>query len=218
MQKQNIKLVGGTIYGITRCSHCGVSNPLITKTTQLMIHDHREHVNFNEWYFCGVCSKCNHQILFHGWAHRKNDIQIGEPHEVHIFKYYPESISVDENIPIKARDYLSQALESLHAPDGAVMLSASAIDAMLKDQGYSNKKESLYNRIEMACSDGLLTESMRDWAHEIRLSANDPRHADEDFEGSTKRDAEQTLAFAQALGEYLYVLPARVKKWKSKVK
>ena len=88
------------------------------------------------------------------------------------------------------------------------------IDAMLKDKGY--KKGSLYERIQAATKDGLLTCGMQSWAHEIRLTANDPRHADDKFEGASREDAEQIRAFAKALGEYLYVLPARVKRWQAK--
>jgi hypothetical protein len=92
------------------------------------------------------------------------------------------------------------------------MLAASSIDAMLKERGY--KDGSLYGRIEKSTSDGLLTAQMRDWAHEIRLSANEPRHADDEFDGATDKDAEQVIEFARALAEYLYVLPAKVQKWK----
>lgn len=95
------------------------------------------------------------------------------------------------------------------------MLAASAIDAMLKDKSYT--KGSLYERITKARDDGLLTENMASWAHEIRLSANEPRHADEAFEGATSDEADQIIAFAKALGEYLYVLPARVQRWQAKV-
>ena len=55
---------------------------------------------------------------------------------------------------------------------------------------------------------------MRAWAHEIRLDSNDPRHADESFEGFAKNDAERAIDFASALGEYLFVLPERVRRWR----
>ena len=118
-------------------------------------------------------------------------------------------------MPERAKNFLKQAYESRHAPDGALMLAASSIDAMLKDKGL--KSGTLYKRIEDATEKNLLTSEMSQWAHEIRLSANEPRHADDDFDGATAQDVEQILEFASALGQYLYSLPARVKKWKSKV-
>lgn len=128
-----------------------------------------------------------------------------------LMRSFPEARKASEDIPERARSYLQQALESKHAPDGALMLASSAIDWMLKDKGY--KIGSLYSRIEQAVSDNLFTPEMSKWAHEIRLSGNEPRHADEDHLGATVQDVEQILHFAESLGEYLYVLPAKIKKW-----
>lgn len=92
------------------------------------------------------------------------------------------------------------------------MLAASAIDAMLKEKGY--KEGPLYSRIQEASKSGLLTAQMQDWAHEIRLSENEPRHADDDYAGASEDDATQVIQFAKALAEYLFILPAQVQKWK----
>ena len=51
-----------------------------------------------------------------------------------VIEYYPQLQTADEAIPERARDYLNQAIESLHAPAGAVMLCASSVDAMLKEK------------------------------------------------------------------------------------
>ena len=50
---------------------------------------------------------------------------------------YPNTKQVDESIPDPAATYLLQAIESVHAPAGAVMLTASAVDAMLKSKNYT---------------------------------------------------------------------------------
>ncbi len=96
----------------------------------------------------------------------------------------------------------------MHAPAGAVMLTASSVDAMLKAKGY--KDGSLYARIEKAAEDHLITKDMRDWAHEVRLDANDQRHADEEAPLPSNADADRSLTFANALAEFLFVLPAKV--------
>jgi hypothetical protein len=51
---------------------------------------------------------------------------------------------------------------------------------------------------------------MAAWAHEIRLDANDQRHADEAAPMATQEDADKVIQFAEALGQFLYVLPALV--------
>jgi hypothetical protein len=127
-----------------------------------------------------------------------------------ILDYFPTSKKVDEAVPKRATNFLSQALESLHAPSGAIMLAASSVDAMLKDKGYRDR--SLYSRIDEAVSDNLITEEMSQWAHDVRLDANEQRHADEETEFPNGKDAKRVVDFTLALAEFLYVLPARVKR------
>jgi hypothetical protein len=120
---------------------------------------------------------------------------------------------VAEEIPDRARDYLKQALASRKAPAGAIMLTASAVDSMLKDKGY--KEGSLYKRIDQAATDHLITAEMAMWAHEVRLDANEQRHVDEDLPMPTQADADKSIEFATALGQFLYVLPAMVTRGRS---
>jgi len=90
------------------------------------------------------------------------------------------------------------------------MLTASAIDSMLKDKGY--KVGNLNSRIDSAAADHLITDEMARWAHEIRLDANDQRHADETAPLPTSVEADKTFEFANALAQFLYVLPALVSR------
>jgi hypothetical protein len=122
---------------------------------------------------------------------------------------YPNATAVDESIPEPARTYLNQAIDSLHSPAGSVMLSASSVDAMLKAKLY--RDSSLYSRINKAVEDHLITPEMAQWAHSVRLDANDQRHADENVSLPTTEDAKRSIDFVLALGAFLFVLPSRVK-------
>jgi len=117
---------------------------------------------------------------------------------------------VESDIPSPARDYLEQAIDSQHAPAGSVMLAASAVDAMLKAKGF--KDGSLYSRIDKSVAAHLLTAEMGKWAHQVRLEANDQRHADEAASLPTAEDARRSVDFARALASFLFVLPARVSR------
>lgn len=90
------------------------------------------------------------------------------------------------------------------------MMSASAVDSMLKGRGL--REGVLYNRIDLARDQHLITADMATWAHDIRLDANDQRHADEEMPLPTQEDAKRCLDFAMALAEVLYVLPAKVQR------
>jgi hypothetical protein len=73
-----------------------------------------------------------------------------------------------------------------------------------------DKDGSLNSRIKAAAEDHLITSEMAEWAHEVRLEANDQRHADELATLPSRVDAQRVLEFAQALAQFMYVLPARV--------
>ena len=82
------------------------------------------------------------------------------------------------------------------------------LSTMLKDKGYT--KGSVYSRIEKATEDGVLTADMASWAHNVRLGANRPRHSDDDEPHVSFEEAQQAIEFTQALGQFLFVLTARV--------
>jgi len=132
-----------------------------------------------------------------------------------ILEAWPPAFSVPDSVPQRAREFLLQAAASLHAPAGAVMLTASAVDAMLKEKGY--KDGTLNARIKTAAADHLITSEMAEWAHEIRLDANDQRHADESVPLPNQADANRSLDFAQALAQFMFVLPARVSVGRSQM-
>jgi hypothetical protein len=126
---------------------------------------------------------------------------------------FPEDDQLPADLPTDANDFLTQAVDSIHAPSGAVMLCASAVDAMLKEKGLINGN--LYSRINKAAEDGLITSEMKEWAHDVRLNANEQRHADPSRPLPTKDDANRCLDFTKALGEFMFSLPARVARGRS---
>jgi hypothetical protein len=125
-----------------------------------------------------------------------------------IAEIIPEPTSAHKDLPPIAKRFLQQAMDSLHAPDAAAVMAGSAVDAMLKDRGF--REESLYARIDKAKDSNLLTESMAEWAHSVRLGSNRPRHADEDKPHVSIEEARQSVEFSEALGNFLFVLTARI--------
>lgn len=182
---------------INRCPHCSISNPNLRKVHSLDTDNHLGN-HFRIWYIY-VCAKCGGVVIASGYNHNE-----------YVDKIFPQNTQVDDAIPSPARDYLQQAIDSLHAPAGAVMLAASAVDAMLKGKGL--REGSLYKRIDMAKDENLITPEMAKWAHEVRLDANDQRHADINAKLPEQDDAKRIIDFALALGQFIFVLPARIQK------
>ncbi|MBD2714743.1 DUF4145 domain-containing protein [Microvirga sp. STR05] len=188
---------------ISRCPHCGVDSPTLESILSNPIETYNvEGANLRYWRVYR-CVRCGSLVTAATRGH------ISSP----VTEIYPAPILVDDAIPNIARAYLTQAINSINAPAGAVMLCASSVDAMLKEKGYV--KGSLYARIDQANKDHLITDGMKEWAHEIRLDANDQRHADQNAILPSITDAQRVIKFTQAFGEFLFVLPARIERGKA---
>src|SRR6266849_8881554 len=184
---------------LNRCPHCSIARPVLGTTGQdFTTKDHTGLVH-RAWRFY-VCSFCGGVVM----TGRPDNATF--PDEI----YPPPHQQLDASIPATASSYLQQAMESIHAPAGAVMLAASAVDAMLKAKNYTTG--TLYSRIEEAAKNHLITSEMAAWAHDVRLDANDQRHADVAASLPTTADAQKCVEFARALAEFLFVLPARVQR------
>lgn len=182
---------------LTRCPHCGIDMPSLPFRAQFELADFQGGKRL--W---GVysCNRCAGLIIARadGW----NQIV----REVHPNK----TLELSDDIPERARTFLQQAIDSIRSPSGAVMLAASSVDAMLKAKNF--KSGTLFDRINQAASQHLITQEMAQWAHDVRLDANDQRHADEAAPLPTPADAQRVIEFARALAQFMFVLPARVQR------
>ena len=196
---------------LQRCPHCNTANPTIHRRTNFAVQPQKEAHQipgnfFVQWHVY-VCASCAGLVAAGVPVHPSmaNAAQL-----LPVQWLVPEVVRISTDIPQSAAKYLAQARETLSSPAASVMMSAAAVDAMLKARNY--KEGSLFSRIRKADTDGVLTAQMAEWADDIRLDANDERHADEQARDKTPEDANRCLEFADALADLLFVLPARVKR------
>ena len=182
---------------LDRCPHCCIARPHLKQVHKLENIDSSR--TFNRKWIIYECSHCANLVT--AWS-----LEWNGP----VLEHYPSLRTIDKDVPEKPREFLRQSNESMHAPAGAIMLAASAVDAMLKLKG--DNDGSLYSRIEKAAADHLITNEMSDWAHEVRLDANDQRHADDNAGLPCERDAKRALDFALALAQFLFVLPGKIQR------
>ena len=155
-----------------------------------------------------MCSNCKGIVV------AKSHMATGESGPFYrVLETFPSAPAVEEEVPEPARNYLEQAHRTLgDAPDAAAMVASSSVDAMLKNKGFDNSKKSLHDRIDQAVESRLLTEDMGKWAHHVRFVSNNPRHADDQDPHVSPEQARIVVDFADALGEFLFVLPSRAEK------
>ena len=183
---------------LPRCPHCNVDHPSLNAlNTGLSTKNYRGGAH-RIWKIYS-CTRCGGVVTAAAFQDAGETIEM-----------YPQPAVVNDSIPVRAREYLQQALDTLNSPAGSVMLSSSAIDAMLKAKGY--KEGTLYARIKKAAEEHVITEGMAEWAHKVRLDANDQRHSDDAAPLPDSQDARRSIDFAMALAQFMFVLSEMVNK------
>ncbi len=133
--------------------------------------------------------------------------------EPHSYKFHsPEfqAHTVHEAVPERPRQILREANDARRSPIACTTTAVRAVEAMLAEKGYRDRKLGLKWRIAKASESGDLPKDMGDWAEEVRVLGV-ASHTDEELEPLfTKEDAERALLFANTLAQYLFVLPARI--------
>lgn len=188
---------GDKLLDVGRCPHCAIAAPNLNRVwTDTWTGRSQSH-----WasFRCNSCGSVTTAKLW--W---------GPTGDMVATQLWPDAKTAHEDLPEPSRTFLQQAFETLHAPDAAAVMAGSAVDAMLKAKGLSDG--SLYIRIDQALADNLLTGGMADWAHSVRLGSNRPRHADAERPHVSAEEAKQSVDFAEALGNFLFVLTARIER------
>lgn len=122
--------------------------------------------------------------------------------KVGVGREYPD---VPDHIAPAASE--AHACQSIDAHRAAVMLARAVIEATAKAKGISNGK--LYNKIEKMHEVGLLSELVRDQAHEIRHLGNDMAHGDF-VEPVSTEEADEILELMAEVLHAVFEVPAHL--------
>ncbi|EKD5635443.1 DUF4145 domain-containing protein [Escherichia coli] len=136
----------------------------------------------------------------------------GEPQ---LLGTYPKLIEPDDSpfYPEKLRPVFVELQEDVLAnrtPARIITGCRSVMEVALRALGYESGN--LLSRIEKARCDGILTESMKCWAHKIRLDGNEAVHELD----ASDHEAREFVSFLRLFLEVSFILPARVEREISK--
>ncbi len=119
---------------------------------------------------CGGCGRGALALIYCG-----NEVQAGK-----LIDFYPfsiESAPIPKDTPDEIEKEFREAelCSTVGANRAASAMLRSALEKTLKKNGYNDGN--LKNKIDLACADGLITESRKKCAHdEIRSLGNDVLH------------------------------------------
>jgi hypothetical protein len=125
---------------------------------------------------------------------------------------FPEVRSeAPEEYPQAVRDNFAEALRSVNGnnPKAAVIMARSALQAATREHGA--KGDNLKQEIDYLADQHLIPVALKDWAHELRDGGNLVGHP-EPGKAVDMGDAEELMALAESLFEYLYVIPKQLER------
>jgi hypothetical protein len=166
------------------CPYCGVYS------TITLVACCRRH-------FIYRCDHCNEDFLL-----------IVEGNKI-VDQYPKRTPKLDVAIPLDvANDYV-EAIKcfDISAYKASVVMCRRALQTSVIDKGAG--KGRLVDQIDELSTKGTITEDIKNWAHEIRLTANIGAHPD-GLEDVARQDAEDLIKFTEEYLNYVYIMPSKV--------
>ena len=173
------------VYGVASCPRChGPVMIWFECVDQSMIYIHQSSED-KEWCYDGLAPK-----VLSVWP---------KPEEPDDSPHYPEAL---RQVFIELQEDVKDGRTASRIVFGCRGVLEVALEAL----GYDEKMGALIKRIDKAREDGVLTESMRKWAHRIRLDGNEAAHK----LTASNEDAKEFVDFLRLFLEVAFVLPARI--------
>jgi len=125
----------------------------------------------------------------------------------------------DASLPGNVADAISEGERCLAvlAPRAAVVMFRAALALIVTDKGSptARAKSNLAGQLQQMSQDGDLDRTLSDWASHIRLVGNSGAHPGT-LDPVSAEEAQDLSRLMASLVEYLYVMPARVARARSK--
>jgi hypothetical protein len=148
------------------------------------------------------CTRCSEPTV-----QAREDYGGGFADDDHPATVYPASIRLSTSVPDGLRREWEEAQTCFRARAYAacVVMVRRTLEGTCADQGV--KEKTLARSLNKLAADGLVDETLAQWADALRIAGNKGAH----FTGKSvpREDAEDALAFAEALLDHIYVLRQR---------
>jgi hypothetical protein len=204
------RTLGGDVFTLTGiCPHCHSKAVFLAVT-----NSHEEEFDYmwhRELYAGMQCQGCGGFIL--GCVAKSEEHGKWE-YRLHYPLGTPDDTVADEIPPHIASDF-SEALRCLwvKAYRATVAMCARALQTSCDEK--EAKGGTLNKQIDDLGSRGVITEPLRQWAHQVRLTRNRELHETTDDPDTAigEKDAESIVAFTREYFHHVYVMPALLKAY-----
>jgi hypothetical protein len=139
----------------------------------------------------------------------RRNLNLGRDTPFELKSFYPLGRPNDEcdpSIPVNIAGDYKEALRCrwIEAYKATVTMCRRAIQASCLEKKADKQKKEL-------AAKGVITQPLREFAHEVRLEGNDGAHPDTDgLENVTQKDADDIIEFTHEYLHHVYVMPAKL--------
>lgn len=163
-----------------------------------------------------TCGACNQGVMAdvrgkHGNTPAKFDNDYQKYGNFTVLDIYPKAKSAiaSEHVPNDIANYYKQAIDNLERGfwDSAALMGGKVLEVTFKTKypDITGNFGRLVDRINELASLHILTEPMKDWAHQVRLIRNDAAHS---IDMIQEQDAKDLMSFVEMFLMYVFTLPA----------
>ena len=194
--------------------HCA---PTVSYFRPVSSYVHHLPNNFQKVVSATQCESCKGFVLVIGNRQSPNHhcqlesvYPLGKPNDTVATEVQQAAKSVAEDFAEALRCQWVKAYKA------CVVMCACAVQGSAIALGA--KKKTLTDQIDELFSQGKITEALKDFAHEIRVTRNIGAHPDKDgLEDVTEQDANDIVEFTREYLHHVYVMPAKLKARKTPV-
>ena len=201
---------------LPECPHCHMFDRTFYFVKQMNSPHKNNFVSF--W----VCGHCNGGVVCE--TEMRIDEHIPRTYDVNDFiKIFPDSESyrAPKYTPLDIASDFEEAKKSLIIGNlkAACIMAGNTLETVCIS--YGAVENGLGGKIKKLRNQGLITESLADWAGEIKSFRDTAAHHAERearglFSEIDKKDAEQIIYFTEMLLTYLYTLPGMIAEHRSR--
>lgn len=188
------------------CPSCKQASALTDRAQYVKALKDNRGSRANVIYTVAECNSCDFHFLV-----ARRDVT-GE-----IITIWPKSLpgKVDDLIPEPIKSDFEEALicEAAGSYRGAAALARRTLQVICIDKGAPENKK-LHQQIDWLFDNNIVTNEIKEWAHEVRYVGNDAAHPN--TTEVTKDDARDILELLESMCDVLYIAPARAAARKAK--
>jgi hypothetical protein len=164
--------------------------------------------------------KCGHcgNLMFAFWSAAAMSIGGRGIHAYRTLPWHQATDRFPDHWPSDVGHYWLEARRSIEGKNwtAAALMARSAVQLVARSHGAKGKN--LKEEIDDLASKSLILPIMQEWAHEVRVLANEGTHPQPGTKGTAEKDATDVVEFLSFLMTVMYNLPHQIGEYRTRKK